>query len=449
MRLYSKMSRTMVVVLILTVSSLKVRGEPAPQEPSGRTLRLEDLERMALEKNPTLAQAEAAIRAAKGRQLQAGLYPNPILGYQGEEFSRSFTNTSEHFLFLEQRIVTAGKLKKSRRIFSLKQEETEAQLEAQKLRVLNTVQLLYYEALGGQQLIELRRQLAKIFREAVDTSEQLYNVGAADQPDVLEAEIEAERAELDLLTAQNDQGQVWQLLAQAVGDPSLQPAHLGGKLQEDIPRFDQQEILSTLLRESPEIKSAQFAVERARASLKRARAEPMPDIFVRGGMGYSFEPLEAGDRLPRGLEGFIQVGVRIPLFDRNQGNITAAQAEILYAEHEVQRLKLTLRARLASVFTRYSNTRSMAERYKGSVLPQAQRAYELYLAKFRQMAAAYPQVLIAQRTSFQVRVDYVHTLVDLWQSVVQIKGLLLAGGLNPPPKFQREVAIEARELPGP
>src|SRR5262245_21833503 len=45
---------------------------------AGPALTLEDLERMALLNNPTAAQAEAAIRAAEGRRVQAGLMPNPI-----------------------------------------------------------------------------------------------------------------------------------------------------------------------------------------------------------------------------------------------------------------------------------------------------------------------------------------------------------------------------------
>jgi outer membrane protein TolC len=50
-------------------------------------MRLEDLEAMALQRNPTLAQADAAIRAAQGRRKQAGLFPNPVAGYFLEEFA--------------------------------------------------------------------------------------------------------------------------------------------------------------------------------------------------------------------------------------------------------------------------------------------------------------------------------------------------------------------------
>ncbi len=241
--------------------------------------------------------------------------------------------------------------------------------------------------------------------------------------------------------------QVWQILGAVVGDPSLGQARLEGDLEAKLPMLDRGTLLATLLRESPEIKRAEAGVQRAEATLRRAKAEPIPDLILRGGVGYNFEELDALGG-STGMEGFIEVGVKIPIFDRNQGNIATAQAEIDRAGREVRRLELSLRARLASAFTRYSISRDTVERYRSRILPQAQQAYDLYLGKFRQMAAAYPQVLIAQRTLSQVRTDYVGALVELWQNVVQMRGLLLSGGLNPPSELQPEMAIGAGHMPG-
>ncbi|MGH9915292.1 MAG: hypothetical protein ACRD63_08410, partial [Pyrinomonadaceae bacterium] len=59
----------------------------------------------------------------------------------------------------------------------------------------------------------------------------------------------------------------------------------------------------------------------------------------------------------------------------------------------------------------------------------------LYLTSFRQMSASYPQVLISQRTMFQVREQYLDALVDLKRNAIQIEGFLLTGGLDAP-RFQ-------------
>ncbi len=66
------------------------------------------------------------------------------------------------------------------------------------------------------------------------------------------------------------------------------------------------------------------------------------------------------------------------------------------------------------------------------MIPRAQRAYELYLQKYRNMAAAYPEVIISQRTLFQLQESYVQALAGLWTSAVQLQNYLLVDGLTAP-----------------
>ncbi|MBI1760853.1 MAG: TolC family protein [Acidobacteria bacterium] len=408
------------------------------QQPAPPPLRLEALEQLALKNNPTLAQAEAAIRAAEGRRKQAGLWPNPIAGYAGEGLAfdpRVRAYQSNQGFFVEQTILTGSKLAKDKAIAAQDKAQAEVSAEAQRLRVVSAVRVLYYETLGAQQLVDLRKQLADLTREAMTISEDLYNIGQADRPDVLAAEVELQRAEIEQLRAENGLTRLWQALAAVVNEPSLQaqfqPLRLDGSLEVEAPPFKFDELLATLLRDSPEIKAAQTGVARAQAVLARAKVEPVPDVFLRAGASANNEYNEIAGRRT-GWEARVEAGIRLPLFNRNQGNSAAAQADLLNAEREVQRVELELRTRLAESYAAYLNALGMAARYQREILPRAQRAYDLYLAKFRQMAAAYPQVLISQRTLFEARTESIAAQVELWQSVAQLRGLLLMGGLNAP-----------------
>lgn len=66
------------------------------------------------------------------------------------------------------------------------------------------------------------------------------------------------------------------------------------------------------------------------------------------------------------------------------------------------------------------------------MIPRARRAYQLYLEKYRNMAAAYPKVIISQRTMFQLEESYARTLADLWTSAIQLQNYLLVDGLAAP-----------------
>jgi cobalt-zinc-cadmium efflux system outer membrane protein len=133
-----------------------------------------------------------------------------------------------------------------------------------------------------------------------------------------------------------------------------------------------------------------------------------------------------------GLQGFADVGVRISIFNRNQGNISTAKADIERAKREVERVKLVLRERAASVVQNYTFSQTAVDRYKNQMIPRAQKAYELYARKYQEMASAYPQVLIAQRTLMQLEVSYIAALETFASSSVALQSCLLTDGLEAP-----------------
>jgi cobalt-zinc-cadmium efflux system outer membrane protein len=132
------------------------------------------------------------------------------------------------------------------------------------------------------------------------------------------------------------------------------------------------------------------------------------------------------------LQGFAELGLQIPLFNRNQGNVEAARAELERSRLEADRIRLRLTERASTVFQNYLSSRAAVERYRTEMLPRARRAFELYVRSYQNMAAAYPQVLIAQRTWFQLQTDYISALETLWTNSIAIRSFLLIDGLEEP-----------------
>ncbi len=396
-----------------------------------KTMTLEELQQMALRNNPTFAQSAANIQAAEGRTKQSGLYPNPTVGYQGEQIRGGSFHGGEQGFFVQQDIVLSGKLGLNRKIFDheLKQAETEA--EEQRVRVVTNVRIAYIQALAAQQTLELRQNLSRVADNAVETSHQLANVGQADAPDVLESEVEAQQAELAVSMAEQNQQRVWKALSAVVGNPSLPLMRLEGKL-EDTPPVNADELVEKIVTDSPAVRIAELGVKRAEATLARAKRESIPDLQIRGGIQQNGELLSEPSGRPVGLQGFADVGVRIPIFNRNQGNIATANADVERAKREVERVKLVLRERAASVVQNYTFSQTAVDRYKNQMIPRAQKAYELYAKKYQEMAAAYPQVLIAQRTLMQLEVSYITALETFATSSVSLRSYLLTDGLEAP-----------------
>jgi outer membrane protein, heavy metal efflux system len=400
--------------------------------PAAGGLRLKDLEQMALANNPTVGQVQANSRVAAGLARQAGLYPNPTVGYYGDEIRGGYLGGGKQGGFVSQTIVLGGKLRAARRVADLEATEVETNGQLQRLRIQNNVRTLFYQVLAAQRLVAVRRNLAKLASDVTQTSLQLGNVGQADRPDILQAEVEQQQANISLRAAQQNLQAEWRLLAAVIGKPDLALAPLDGDL-DAIPDLNYEEWVGATLRDSPEVKLAQQAVERGEASLAQAKKAPIPDLQVTGILVQSYEPLDT-TRKPTGLQGGAQIGVQLPIFNRNQGNIAAAKGGIESARQELTRVKLRLQRDLASTFRDYDSARLIVQQYKAEMLPRAEQAYQLYQRSYQQMAGAYPQVLISQRTLFQLEAEYVQALENVWMTSLAIRGFGLMDGLSEPMK---------------
>jgi outer membrane protein, heavy metal efflux system len=394
------------------------------------SFRLEDLEAIAIANNPTMAQVEANLRAATALSRQAGLYPNPTVGYSGDEIRGGYEGGGEQGGFISQTIVLGGKLRAARRVAEIGAQEAATSSQLQRLRILTNVRSLFYRTLAAQRLIELRQNLIQVSSNVVQTSHQLQNVGQADRPDILQAEVEEQQANLNLHVAQKNQQACWRVLAAVIGKPAMPVPNLGGDL-EAIPELSYDESLVAAINESPEVKLTEQEIERAEALLNQARKAPIPDLQVTGTLMQSFEPLDP-TRKPAGVTGGAEIGVQLPIFNRNQGNIAAAKAEIESGRQELARVKLQVQRDLASLFRDYDSARLIAQQYKTEILPRAEQAYQLYQANYQRMAGAYAPVLISQRTLFQLEADYIQALENVWQSALLIRGFGLSDGLMRP-----------------
>ena len=413
----------------VSLSLVVLPGRAQTSASEQKTVTLEELQQMALQNNPTFRQSAANIQAAEGRKKQSGLYPNPTVGYQGEQIRGGSFHGGEQGVFVQQDIVMGGKLGLNRKIFDQELRQAETEAEEQKVRVVTNVRMSYIQALAAQQTLELRQNLSKLADDAVETSHQLANVGQADAPDMLESEVEAQQAQLAVTMAEQNQQRVWKALAAVVGNPRLPLIKLEGKL-EDTLTVNADELVEKIVNESPAVRIAELGVKRAEAALARAKREPIPDLQLRGGMQQNGELLSDGG--PVGLQGFADVGVRIPVFNRNQGNIATAKADTERAKREVERVKLVLRERAASVVQNYTFSQIAVERYKNQMIPRAQKAYEMYTKKYQEMAAAYPQVIISQRTLMQLEVSYITALENFATSSLSLRSYLLTDGLEAP-----------------
>ncbi len=419
-------------------SSMQPTGSPVPdllKEAATRTpMNLKQFEQFALTSNPTLTQANAIVRQSAAQARQVGLYPNPTVGYQGEQIRGGDYGGGEQGAFIQQNIVLGGKLGLRRDIYEQQRQADQIGVTEQRHRILSDVGQSFYSALAAQEIVNARRRLLGLAMDALETAHQLANVGQADAPDVLQSEVEAEQAKIDYVTAQRMYMQDFRTLAALAGKPDLPLAPLGGHL-ENPPSIDEDRVIEQIVQDSPEVKRAQQDVMYAQAELKSAKREPIPDIQLRAGLEQNSERLAASNPRTVGGQAFATAGITLPIFNRNHGNVSAARADLERAQSEINRVQLSLRRSAQPLVQAYLSGQVEASRYKNGMLPRALQAYRLYLEKYRQMGAAYPQVLVSQRTYFQLQIGYINVLQELWRDAIALQNYTLTDGLMAPTPF--------------
>ncbi len=398
-------------------------GGPEPERQPAELLTIDQLEQMAAANNPTLAQAVQRVRALEGEQVQVGLYPNPVIGYQAEEIGEN-GQAGQHGIYLRQEIVTAGKLQWNRAVLSHEVQQARWECQMQQWRVRNGVRTQACEVLAAQRTMEIAEELVNIGKSAWETTDRLNQTGQASQIDLLQARVEASSAQLQWTAARKAYDAAWRRLACVVGVPEMRPTRLADSLDEDLPHLAWPDVAAQLLAQSPQVAFARSGVERARAAVARACAGRTPNVETDASVRYNDE----SDSTTLSL----QIGVPLMIFDRNQGNIMKAQAELQAAQQDVQRVELQLQEQLAEAFREYDVAREQIAQYRDSILPDAKRSLELTQAGYQQGEFGYLELLTAQQIYSRIELAYVEKLRELWLSAVHIDGMLLTGGLQAP-----------------
>lgn len=384
-------------------------------------LSLEELQQLAITGNPTLRQAQANLQQAQGNWLQAGLYPNPVVGYNGTGNNGPFDAQGG---FISQNIVTANKLGLNRDVASHDVQRAQWEAEAQRIRVINEIRIRYVTVLGAQRQVAVAEDLLRVADQGVKISEQLLQGEQVSKADVLQARLQRNQTTLILQNARFRESMAWKQLGNVIGWPNLPIRPLEGTLEEEFPEVDWSFAWQQLLNENPLLQAARSRAAAAVVQVHREEVQPIPDLQVMGNIWND------AIRPPSVMYG-LNIGVALPIFDRNQGNITAAIGELHAAQSEVSRLELSLRDRLAETFQRYQSARNQVQAYRETILPTANENLSLTLNAYEEGEFDFVRVLTARRDLFQANIDYVTALTELNIAMIEIQGMQLTGGLEP------------------
>lgn len=373
----------------------------------------------ALASNPRLARANALVESARGRYVQAGLRPNPVFSFAADELGDRTGPTGILNPQVSQEIVLGGKLSLGQAVAAKEVDQAALNALGERYAVAAAVRVAAYDLA----VLRQRRQvLAEVVGIAEKTVEQAVKAEKAPNAvltrgDVVPLELDLERFRAELEGVERELPAAERRLAAVVGDTRANFGPLAVDLAAPFPEYDLEQAREAVTSFHPEARAAAVAAERAQAAVRRAEAEPTPNVTVSA--GYT--------RQNQNLSNDWVVGVSVPLvvWNRNQGNIRAARADATAAALEVTRVQNDLADRLAVAYRTYAAARARAEKYRTAVVPKAEEGVR-FLELQREKGVIEPlKVFVAQRAAVEAKLEQNKALGEAWRAAAELSGLLM------------------------
>ena len=365
------------------------------------TITIAEAIRQGGESSPRIVRAKAQADASEARARQAGVSPNPELSLDVENFvgTGPFQGLAgtETTLAVSQRLERGGK--RGARVEVAKAERDYAFLSYRKIQAdLDfDIRVAHAELRAAEERLDLARQNLRNAQELSRTAGILADAGRDPPIRKLRADAMLAQADAELAQAESDLRIARQRLASLIGSDDHALSAINTRFDDPPP---------ALPAGTPniDVQLAQAELDAANARESLARTGRIPDVTVSGGVRHFNSSGDAA----------LVAGISIPLpfRDRNQGNIEAAQADILAADSQVTIARIDAdQARFDAESSLRAADRRIAT-LERSALPQATEALRLAQMGYQAGKFSLVELIDAQTALHDVRLALIQARLD-------------------------------------
>ena len=417
---------TSFLLSLATVQAVCAFGSQ-PQE-SGEAITLARALALTLERSPALTAFSWDIRAAEARILQAKLVPNPEISWDGEDFTRagvqSATESMQNTLVLSQLIELGGKRSSRVREAQFDRRAAEWDYQVKRLEVMKATSLAFIDVLSGQRKVSLAEENVQLAEREIPVTQKRLEAGKASNVELIRANTEVATTRIELTEATHELEAARVNLAAQWGAKKATFASVSGNLEQLRP-IPSLESLKAKLQANPEL--AKWTTERQRreATLSSARAEGHPDLTVNAGprlLGASHADMSL-------VAGF---SIPLPLWNRNQGKIAEAEANVAKTSDERAAAEAEAYAELNEAYQTLQRAAEEVRMLRDTVLPGAKSVIDQSTEGYSTGRFSQLDVLDAEKSYIETRTQYIRALSDFQKAAAQIDALT-AGPVELPP----------------
>jgi cobalt-zinc-cadmium efflux system outer membrane protein len=411
------LKRLLGLALVLWLEALPaIPITPAKNEP----LIITEQQAIALfyQRNLSLIAANLAIEEAQAQEIIAAAIPNPVLGFtisslSTRMFKGQYSAGSNYFPAISpqisQLIETAGKRR-------LRIESSELATEAITFDFKDTIRVLTNAVRHAYYNLLLTQKIAAVASENLDRYQKIIQINAIRLKAGDIAAIEFTRLEVESLKAQSDKDTAQSALNQARANLLLLLGWPKDALEivavepwptatPDIAQAKQEQLAQQALQRRPDLQATRLRIQQAEKMVTLAQRLVIPDVTVT-----AFYQRDPGNYFAE--SGGVGVSVPLPLFYRQEGEISRAKIGLTNAELALKQSEQQISAELMKALAAWRSADAILHRFEGSVLQRIDALRKAQEFAYGKGAVGLLDLIDAERNYKAMMLDYYSALAN-------------------------------------
>lgn len=412
---------------------------------SAQALTMEQAVVTALSNNLDLRAASYEVEKARGRLLQAGLWPNPQLELSTTT-DRSFNNEGERTSAagFQQAFPISGRLHFAKRVSRVDVAQAMAEIRNRERLLIGEVQRDFLNVLLLRQQIAANREFVTLNREFVAVLEERLKRAEVSEVDLNLARVELQRLGFESAVLESDLVARELALKLRMGLPPEQTISLEGNVEALAAKFRPEKYHTTMVVNRPDLRQTELGIDRAAAEARLARAEAWADWTL----GTNYESERRIDE-PAGLKsdqffGF-KVSIPIALWNRNQGRVYEHKAASEQARQQFEAQRLSIRSEIATAMARALKLRDAVGNYRRDLLPALSQTNILVRKGYSEGLIPATQVIQVQQQQTTLRASFLAATANYLQALVDLETATASSPHLKKDFLQERSAVELRK----
>lgn len=410
-------------IMVLAVLTIGLTAAEAQVPSPAMRIDLDAAIRLALQHNHALQAARTTIRQNEAQELTASLRPNPTLSADYNfvpVFSPSLFGVPASQLPLPQEAdvsvaytVELWHKRQARVTAAVDVTSVARSAVADNERTLTfAVASQFINVLLAKSTLAFAEEDLKSFEETVDLSEARYNAGDISGGEYLKVKLQLLQFQTDVSSATLARIQALAALRQLVGFESVSDQFdVEGELRYEPVRLGLDELQALAIRLRPDLHAARQGVTSAESQYRLAKANGKPDVTPL--LGYSHA---AGEHTLN-----VGVGIDLPIFDRNQGEVARTRYAITQSQELASETSQEVVTDVVDAYAALHTSGQIVEFFRGGYVDQARESRDISAYAFQRGAATLFDFLDAERTYRANQLAYRQALATYMTALEQTR----------------------------